>query len=71
MGNPDTTKWPYYYTEDVPWVMYFNGDQALHGAYWHNEFGRRRSHGCVNFPVGVAQFAYEWAPMGTEVRVQS
>ncbi len=71
MGNPDTTQWPYYYTEDVPWVMYFNGDQALHGAYWHNDFGRRRSHGCVNFPMGVAQFAYEWAPMGTEVRVQS
>jgi lipoprotein-anchoring transpeptidase ErfK/SrfK len=71
MGNPDTTQWPYYYTKDVPWVMYFNGDQALHGAYWHNDFGRRRSHGCVNFPMGVAQFAYEWAPMGTEVRVQS
>lgn len=71
MGNPDTTQWPYYYTEDVPWVMYFNGDQALHGAYWHNDFGRRRSHGCVNFPMGVAEFAYEWAPVGTEVRVQN
>lgn len=71
MGNPDLTKAPYYYTKNVPWVMYFNGDQALHGAYWHNNFGHRMSHGCVNLPVDVAKFLYDWAPMGTEVRVQS
>ena len=71
MGNPDTTKAPFYYTKNVPWVMYFNGDQALHGAYWHNNFGHRMSHGCVNLPVSVAKFLYDWAPMGTEVRVQA
>ncbi|MGN6217997.1 MAG: L,D-transpeptidase family protein [Microbacterium sp.] len=71
MGNPDLTKAPYYYTKNVPWVMYFNGDQALHGAYWHNNFGNRMSHGCVNLPVGVAEFLYQWAPMGTEVTVQN
>ena len=71
MGNPDLTKAPYYYTTNVPWVMYFNGDQALHGAYWHNNFGNRMSHGCVNLPVGVAEFLYQWAPMGTEVTVQN
>ena len=27
------------------------------------------SHGCVNMPVGVAKFLYDWAPIGTEVRV--
>ena len=71
MGNPDLTKPPNYYTKNVPWVMYFNGDQALHGAYWHNNFGHRMSHGCVNLPVDVAAFLYQWAPMGTEVRVQA
>jgi lipoprotein-anchoring transpeptidase ErfK/SrfK len=71
MGNPDLTKAPFYYTQNVPWVMYFNGDQALHGAYWHNNFGRRMSHGCVNLPVEVAAFMYQWAPMGTEVWVHA
>ena len=69
MGNPDTTQWPYYYVKDVPYVMYYNGDEALHGVYWHNNFGNRMSHGCVNFPVGVAAFIYDWAPIGTEVWV--
>ncbi|HKG24337.1 MAG TPA: L,D-transpeptidase [Thermomicrobiales bacterium] len=53
---------------DVPWVMYFtdNGD-AFHGAYWHNDFGKPRSHGCVNLPVPFAQWLYDWAPLGTRV----
>lgn len=33
---------------DVPWVQYFQGGYALHAAYWHDDFGRPRSHGCVN-----------------------
>lgn len=69
MGNPDLTKAPNYYTEDVPWVMYYNGDEALHGAYWHNNFGNQMSHGCINMPVNAAAFTYTWAPMGTEVSV--
>lgn len=69
MGNPDLTKAPNYYTPDVPWVMYYNGDEALHGAYWHNNFGNVMSHGCINMPVSAAQFVYGWAPMGTEVWV--
>jgi hypothetical protein len=71
MGNPDTTQWPYYYVKDVPYVMYYNGDEALHGVYWHNNFGNRMSHGCVNFPVSVAAFIYDWAPIGTEVWVHA
>ncbi|MFT4219935.1 MAG: L,D-transpeptidase [Microbacterium sp.] len=67
MGNEDTDKPPYYYTENVPWVMYFNGDQALHGAYWHNNFGHVMSHGCVNLPVNVAKMVFNWAPVGTPV----
>ena len=69
MGNPDLTKAPNYYTPNVPWVMYYNGDEALHGAYWHNNFGNRMSHGCVNMPLGAAEFTFGWAPMGTEVWV--
>ncbi|WP_314507856.1 L,D-transpeptidase family protein [uncultured Microbacterium sp.] len=69
MGNRDLTKAPYYFTPDVPWVMYYNGDEALHGAYWHDNFGNVMSHGCINMPVSAAAFVYTWAPMGTEVSV--
>lgn len=59
-----------YDVKDVPWVMYFDFDaEALHGAYWHNNFGQRMSHGCINQPVDVAAFMFEFAPLGTEVIV--
>lgn len=59
-----------YGVSDVPFVMYVNLDaEALHGAYWHNNFGQRMSHGCINLPVPVAEFLYGWAPLGTPVTV--
>jgi hypothetical protein len=59
-----------YYVPDVPWVMYFdNLGNALHGTYWHNNFGHPMSHGCVNQPMDVAEFMYGWAPIGTPVTV--
>jgi hypothetical protein len=59
-----------YMVKDVPNVMYFNHEaEALHGAYWHNNFGNRMSHGCVNLPLDMANFLYEWAPLGTIVWV--
>jgi lipoprotein-anchoring transpeptidase ErfK/SrfK len=59
-----------YDVKDVPNVMYFDYDaEALHGAYWHNNFGNRMSHGCVNLPLDVAAFMYDWAPVGTAVTV--
>lgn len=67
--NPNSTNPDAYCTRNVPWVMYYNGDEALHGAYWHNNFGQRMSHGCVNFPVHVAEFLFGWSPMGMEVWV--
>ncbi|WP_460797248.1 L,D-transpeptidase family protein [Microbacterium sp. GXF0217] len=67
-NNGDGTK---YRTPDVPWVTYFNGDQAFHGAYWHNNFGNVMSHGCVNMPVSAAQWVFEWAPDGLEVNVHN
>ena len=45
----------------VPWVSYFTDTGiAFHGTYWHNEFGRPRSHGCVNLPIDAARFIYLW-----------
>lgn len=57
-----------YETEDVPWSSFFNGGEALHGAYWRNSFGYQGSHGCVNLPVDTAKWVYDWAPIGTVVR---
>ena len=56
---------------NVPNVMYVNGDVALHGTYWHNLFGTgvRVSHGCINLPLDAAAWFYDWAPIGTPVRV--
>jgi lipoprotein-anchoring transpeptidase ErfK/SrfK len=48
---------------DVPWVMYFKGGYALHGAYWHDDFGRVRSHGCVNLsPIDARRVFVFTAP---------
>ena len=38
----------HYAIEDVPWVQFFDKAIALHGAFWHREFGHIHSHGCVN-----------------------
>jgi L,D-transpeptidase-like protein len=46
---------------DVPWVMYFKGGYALHGAYWHDDFGRKRSHGCINLSPIDARHVFEWS----------
>jgi lipoprotein-anchoring transpeptidase ErfK/SrfK len=52
--------------------MYFNYDaEALHGAYWHNNFGTPMSHGCVNLPLDMATFLFNWAPLGTMVWVHA
>ncbi len=50
-----------YSIEDVPWIMYFNGSYALHGAFWHNNFGRQQSHGCVNLAPADAKAIFAWA----------
>ena len=55
VGAPDA-----YALQDVPWTMYFDGDISLHGTYWHNDFGYRRSHGCVNLSLSDARWIYEW-----------
>jgi hypothetical protein len=45
----------------VPWVSYFTETGiAFHGTYWHNNFTRPRSHGCINLPIAAAQWVYRW-----------
>ena len=68
-GKPPAGSIPYG-VPDVPSVMYVNLDaEALHGAYWHHNFGHTMSHGCINQPLDVAAFMYGWAPLGTPVTV--
>ncbi len=62
-----------YCTANVPWVTYFNGDEAFHGTYWHNNFGNpdsNMSHGCVNMRVEDAEWAYRFLQSGSTVTVQ-
>ena len=40
--------------------MFFEGSYALHGAFWHNGFGRVRSHGCVNLGPSDARWLFMW-----------
>ncbi len=45
----------------VPWVCFFDKDgYSLHGTYWHNNFGNRMSHGCVNMRCEDARWIYRW-----------
>ncbi len=58
----------YYDLPNVPYVMFFYGNNAsqgagfsLHGTYWHNNFGHPMSHGCVNMRIADAEKLYNWA----------
>ena len=54
---------------NVPWVMYFYSGYAIHGAYWHTNFGTPASHGCVNMRPEEAEILFRWAEPGTQVVV--
>lgn len=62
MGNRNLTSDVLAYElPGVPWVMYFNANGvALHGTYWHDNFGIRMSHGCVNLPNDISHWLYCW-----------
>lgn len=59
MANQDYEDNPYL-VQGVPWVVLFQGHIALHGAYWHDRFGNRKSHGCVNLAPLDARWVFEW-----------
>ncbi len=58
-----------YYLENVPYVMYFYQDYALHGTFWHSNFGTPMSHGCVNLETSDAAWIYNFVTIGTLVNV--
>ena len=62
-----TMSGPGYYLPGVPHSMFFYRGYALHGTYWHNNFGTPMSHGCINLTKADAAWLYSWASVGTEV----
>jgi hypothetical protein len=56
----DEDKGDSYNLRDVPFVQYFHKGYALHAAYWHDDFGKVRSHGCVNLAPIDAAWLFEW-----------
>ena len=47
-----------YNLPNVPYTMFFENDKVpswrgygLHGTYWHSDFGKVHSHGCVNLQL--------------------
>jgi lipoprotein-anchoring transpeptidase ErfK/SrfK len=70
----------FYEVKDVPYTQFFHKDYAFHGAFWHNNFGRPASHGCVNMATkdqnkrwpNVSEDAgwlYDWGALGIPVTV--
>jgi lipoprotein-anchoring transpeptidase ErfK/SrfK len=51
----------YYNLPNVKWVQYFYQEYAFHGTYWHNDFGRPKSHGCINMTNADAKWLFDWA----------
>lgn len=61
MSNPPDQFGSGFDLPGVPWVSYFTlGGIALHGAYWHNNFGIPSSHGCINMAPQAAKWIYRW-----------
>jgi hypothetical protein len=74
MGDGRVTSDPLAYElPGVPWVCIFEPENgvALHGTYWHNDFGRTRSHGCLNLNPDDALWLYRWTtPPAPEVKIK-
>jgi len=68
-GSFEADRSDYYYLEDVPWTMYFDGARALHGAYWRAWFGYEGTHGCVNLSIGDSAWLFNWSKQGEWVHV--
>jgi LysM repeat protein len=58
---------PGYDLPNVPYTMYFYKGYAIHGTYWHHNFGHPMSHGCVNMRTSDAAWLFNWASIGTTV----
>ena len=59
MDDVERTDIPKNYSiQDVPWVQFFKGSYGFHAAFWHNDFGHRRSHGCINLSPKDARYLF-------------
>jgi hypothetical protein len=68
---PNINSDDYYDLPGVPWNLYFTeGGAVVHGAYWHDKFGTKYSHGCVNLSPTVARTLYNWAELGMMITVR-
>jgi hypothetical protein len=54
----------FYSLENVPWTLYFDGSISIHGTYWHDGFGYRHSHGCVNMSLTDSFWVFQWSAEG-------
>lgn len=78
LGTRQYSKWYYGYNRDGSFWSYPNtlynmnitGPYWLHGAYWHNNFGRKMSHGCINVHYTNAEWLWNWTEIGTPIVIQ-
>lgn len=59
----------YYDLPNVPYTVYFYQGYAIHGTYWHNNFGHPMSHGCVNLRTEDAGLLYNWIGFDTPIKI--
>lgn len=64
VGNPEN-----YSMGNTPWNLMFKNHYYIHSAPWHNNFGERMSHGCVNASTTDAEWIYNFADTGTPVDI--
>jgi hypothetical protein len=61
MAGDDGAAADFFDLPGVPWVSYFHWwGVSFHGTYWHNDYGRPRSHGCVNLQPETAKWLFRW-----------
>lgn len=58
MDNLEHTNVVPYHYESVPFTQYI-GRVALHGVFWHDDFGRPKSHGCINLSLADAAYVFD------------
>ncbi len=66
-----TMSGPGYNLPGVPYIVYFYAGYALHGTYWHTNWGQQMSSGCVNLPTPEAEWFYNFIEIGTPIHVQA
>ncbi|MDD4289665.1 MAG: L,D-transpeptidase family protein [Patescibacteria group bacterium] len=62
-----------FYYPNTKWNLHFTTQKYrfyIHGAYWHNNFGKKMSHGCVNVSYTDMEALYSWADIGTKITIK-